>query len=76
VDVADIKSALTRSCDLVAEALRADKVDAFLYEPSKDTLVALSTNADRLAAKRSELIGIFCGETSACRKGVEGIRMP
>jgi two-component system OmpR family sensor kinase len=55
VDVADLKSALTHSCNLVAEALRADKVDAFLYEPSNDSLVALSTSTQPLSALQKKL---------------------
>jgi two-component system OmpR family sensor kinase len=55
VDVADLESALTQSCDLVAEALSADKVDAFLYQPSKDTLVALSTSQQALSALQKKL---------------------
>jgi len=55
VDVADLRNALTRSCNLVAEALRADKVDAFLYDPSKDTLVALSTSTQPLSELQKKL---------------------
>jgi two-component system OmpR family sensor kinase len=55
VDSADLETALTHSCDLVAQALHADKVDAFLYEPSKDTLVALSTSQQPLSALQKNL---------------------
>jgi two-component system OmpR family sensor kinase len=55
VDVADLQNALTRSCNLVAEALHADKVDAFLYDPSKDTLVALSTSTQPLSELQKKL---------------------
>jgi two-component system OmpR family sensor kinase len=55
VDVGDLQTALTHSCNLVAEALRADKVDAFLYDPSKDTLVALSTSTQPLSDRQRKL---------------------
>jgi two-component system OmpR family sensor kinase len=40
----DVKSALTEACQLVAEALSADKVDVFLYDPTIDTLIAEGTS--------------------------------
>jgi two-component system OmpR family sensor kinase len=55
VDVGDLQTALTHSCNLVAVALRADKVDAFLYDPSKDTLVALSTSTQPLSDRQRKL---------------------
>ena len=60
VDVADLPNALTRSCNLVADALHADKVDAFLYEPSKDTLVALSTVPNHYQSYRRSSASTFC----------------
>lgn len=47
---ADLKLALTHSSDLIASALNADKVDAFLYEPSRNWLVALGTSNQPLSA--------------------------
>ena len=43
VQVTDLEATLIQSCDLVSAALRADKVDIFLFNPSKDTLVALGS---------------------------------
>jgi two-component system, OmpR family, sensor kinase len=46
---ADLKTALTLACDAVAAALRADKVDAFLLDPTKNTLVAIGTSNQPLS---------------------------
>jgi two-component system, OmpR family, sensor kinase len=51
IPTADLKVALSLASDAVASALRADKVDAFLYEPEKDSLVALGTSNQPLSAK-------------------------
>ncbi|HZN96046.1 MAG TPA: hypothetical protein VFB81_25195, partial [Myxococcales bacterium] len=40
---------LSAACDLVAAALRADKVDAFLHDPSRESLVALGTSKQPLS---------------------------
>jgi signal transduction histidine kinase len=45
----DLKTALTLACDAVAAALRADKVDAFLLEPTKNSLVAIGTSNQPLS---------------------------
>jgi len=55
VEVADLETALTHSCDVIAEALHADKVDAFLYQPAKDTLVALGSSTQPLSALQKRL---------------------
>jgi two-component system OmpR family sensor kinase len=49
IEVADLEMALTHSCNVIAEALKADKVDAFLYEPAKDTLIALGSSTQPLS---------------------------
>ena len=46
---ADLKAALTHACDAVAAALRADKVDAFLLDPTKNSLVAIGTSNQPLS---------------------------
>lgn len=51
----DIRLALTDASDLVASALQADKVDAFLYDPSRDTLVAVGTSNQPLSALQKKL---------------------
>jgi len=55
VEVADLETALTHLCDVIAESLHADKVDAFLYQPSKDTLVALGSSTQPLSALQKRL---------------------
>jgi DNA-binding CsgD family transcriptional regulator len=41
----DVRGALTGACNLITEALSADKTDIFLYEPEYGTLTALGTSA-------------------------------
>jgi two-component system OmpR family sensor kinase len=50
-----LKAAMDHAADLVAEALHADKVDAFLYEASSTTLVAVGTSATELGKKQRAL---------------------
>ena len=52
---ADLRIALSHAADAVAEALRADKVDAFLYEPSRDSLVAVGTSNQPLSGLQRRL---------------------
>ncbi len=47
---ADLQVTLTHATDLVARALAADKVDAFLYDPARDSLVAISSSNQPLSA--------------------------
>jgi two-component system, OmpR family, sensor kinase len=55
IEVGDLETALTHSCNVIADALHADKVDAFLYEPAKDTLVALGSSTQPLSALQKKL---------------------
>jgi two-component system OmpR family sensor kinase len=52
---ADLKVALSHATDVVAEALRADKVDAFIYDPTRDSLVAIGTSNQPLSALQRKL---------------------
>jgi signal transduction histidine kinase len=52
IPAADLKVALTQACDAVAAALNADKVDAFIYQPERDCLVALGSSTQPLSAKQ------------------------
>ncbi len=45
----DMAGALSRAADLIAEALGADKVDAFLLDPERDSLVALGVSDQPLS---------------------------
>jgi two-component system OmpR family sensor kinase len=55
IEVGDLEVALTHSCDVIAEALGADKVDAFLYEPAKDTLFAFGSSTQPLSLLQRKL---------------------
>src|SRR5436190_4201192 len=52
IPAADLKVALSQACDAVAAALAADKVDAFVYEPERDCLVAVGSSTQPLSAKQ------------------------
>jgi two-component system OmpR family sensor kinase len=47
---ADLQVALATASDLVASALNADKVDVFMYDPTRDSLVALGSSHQPLSA--------------------------
>ncbi|HEX2658451.1 MAG TPA: GAF domain-containing sensor histidine kinase [Polyangia bacterium] len=55
IEIADLEVALVHCCDLIAAAVRADKVDAFLYTPSKDSLVAIGSSTQPLSALQHKL---------------------
>lgn len=46
IPVIEAKPALTQAAQLVAETLRADKADVFLYDQAVDTLVAVRLRVD------------------------------
>jgi two-component system, OmpR family, sensor kinase len=50
IPAADLSTALTHACNAVAEAARADKVDAFLLDPAKSSLVAVGTSTQPLSS--------------------------
>ena len=52
---AELETALTHACNAVSEALNADKVDAFLYDESRDSLVALGTSTQPLSNLQRKL---------------------
>ena len=51
----DLQSTLVHACDLVAAATGADKIDAFLYDASRDSLVAHGTSNQPLSALQRKL---------------------
>lgn len=51
----ELKSALTQAGDLLAQATGADKIDAFLYDPERDSLVAVGTSTQPLSALQKQL---------------------
>ena len=46
----DLRSTLSHVADLIADATQADKIDAFLYDPERDSLVAIGTSTQPLSA--------------------------
>jgi signal transduction histidine kinase len=46
----DLKATLTHIADLLAGSTGADKVDAFIYDPERDSLVAIGTSTQPLSA--------------------------
>jgi len=46
----DLRSTLSHVADLIAEATGADKIDAFLYDPERDSLVAIGSSTQPLSA--------------------------
>jgi signal transduction histidine kinase len=55
IPAGDLQSTLIHASDLVAAATGADKIDAFLYDPSRDSLVALGTSNQPLSALQRKL---------------------
>lgn len=51
----DLKTALTYAADAIAEAVDADKVDAFLYDEARDSLVALGSSTQPLSNLQKSL---------------------
>ena len=51
----ELRPALTEAASLVAETLRADKVDVFLYQADIDSLVALGTSVTPMGKRQHEL---------------------
>jgi signal transduction histidine kinase len=50
----DLKATLSRVSDVIARAFAADKVDAFLYEQARDSLVAVGSSTQPLAMLERE----------------------
>ena len=55
IDSTDLKRALERASDLIVDAMGSDKVDAMLYDPSKDTLVAVGTSDTPMGMREREI---------------------
>lgn len=55
ISTPDLKEALTEAADMVASALRADKVDVFLYEANLDALVAQGVSHTPVGHLQKEL---------------------
>jgi two-component system OmpR family sensor kinase len=55
VPATDIEAALTTAAQHIAEVLGADKVDAFLFDPATQSLVALGTSPTPMGRRQQEL---------------------
>jgi two-component system, OmpR family, sensor kinase len=55
INATSVKPALNEASDLIADALHADKVDAFVYEQATHTLVALGTSETPMARQERAL---------------------
>ena len=55
LDAVELDSALDEASQIVAEALAADKVDAFVYEDSTESLVARGTSDTPMGRRQHEL---------------------
>jgi two-component system, OmpR family, sensor kinase len=55
IPASDLHTALTHAANAIADALAADKVDAFLYDESRDSLAALGTSTQPLSAQQKKL---------------------
>jgi signal transduction histidine kinase len=55
IPAGDMKSALTQVSDHLAQATGSDKIDAFLYDPARDSLVAVGTSTQPLSALQRQL---------------------
>lgn len=51
----DLPTTLSQASDLVAAATSADKVDAFLYDSTRDSLIAVGTSHQPLSALQRTL---------------------
>jgi signal transduction histidine kinase len=55
IEATDLRSALRAAADHAAAALGAEKVDVFLHEPERSTLVAVGVSSTPLAARERSL---------------------
>src|SRR3712207_612093 len=51
----ELRPALTEASNLIAEVLRADKVDVFIYQADIDSLVAMGTSETPMGKRQHEL---------------------
>lgn len=55
VDATTVKGALNSASDLLAEAMRTDKIDAFIMNPANQILVALGTSNTPMGRRQHEI---------------------
>lgn len=55
IDSTNLESALDQASDLIAPAINAEKIDAFLYDPSIETLVAVGTSNTPMGIRQHQI---------------------
>jgi two-component system, OmpR family, sensor kinase len=55
IPLGTVQAALSLASDSIADALGADKVDAFLYDPTRDSLVAVGSSNQPLSSLQHQL---------------------
>lgn len=55
VESVSLRPALEQAADLIASAIKADKVDAFFLEPETETLVAVGTSNTPMGARQRQV---------------------
>jgi two-component system OmpR family sensor kinase len=55
IDALDLKDALNQASDQIAQAMGAHKVDAFMYDPSTESLIALGTSNTPMGKKQHQV---------------------
>lgn len=55
IEAVDLKDSLEQASDLMAQAMGADKIDAFLFEPESQTLVALGVSNTPMGRKEVQV---------------------
>jgi signal transduction histidine kinase len=55
IPTGDLKTTMIHAADLLADALRADKVDVFLYDSARDSLSAICSSSQPLSALQRRL---------------------
>jgi two-component system, OmpR family, sensor kinase len=55
IPATSLKDALNQASDLISEIMRADKIDAMLFEPESESLVALGTSNTPMGRRQHEI---------------------
>ena len=73
LEVADVRTAMERAAQRLAEVLGADKVDVFLHDPAAGALVAIGTS-DTPMGRRQRALGLDRLPLAAGGRSVEVLR--
>jgi two-component system OmpR family sensor kinase len=55
IESTNLESALNQASDLIAPAINAEKIDAFLFDPSNETLVAVGTSNTPMGIRQHKI---------------------